>query len=115
MAYRVASTDISYPSPAVQVVEKIYSGFTDGRNVWLYRSTHAHADIEAVGFFTNGRRDGMRVGDALFNIAYSSAGSSAMTCHVVSASTGAIAASDTAGSSAFSQAYNCSVTVGSTG
>lgn len=80
----------------------------------IYRSTHAHAEIEAAGFFANGKRHGLSSGDALLNIPYSTDGSSAATWHIVSGSTGAIAASDTAGSSAYAQAYNVSVTVAST-
>lgn len=84
-------------------------GLADGQSLLIYRSTHAHGQIEAAGFFTNGKRHGMKVGDALLNLAVSSDGSSAATLHIVSGSTGAVAASDTAGSSAYDQAYDCSV------
>lgn len=114
MAYNTESTGSVYANQPLRRVEAMYQGFSDGRTVWLYRSTHAHGDIEASGFFADGKRHGMKLGDALLNVAYSSAGSSAATWHVVSASTGAVAESDTAGSSAYSQAYNVTVTPAST-
>lgn len=105
----MSTTSTIYSSaPRVQgIVDRFGSG---GRSVFIYPSTHSHTDIEATGFFTNGKRDGLQVGDLLINLPLSTAGSSAASIHVVSASTGAVAASDTAGSSAYSQAYNVSVT-----
>src|SRR5258708_32013275 len=114
MAYRASSTSSVFAKSPIPLVERIADRLTAGYGVWVYRSTHAHAEIEAAGFFTDGKRDGLRLGDLLFNVNYSSAGSSAATLHVVSASSGAVATSDTAGSSAFSQAYNVSVSVCST-
>lgn len=95
-------------------VREIHAPFGAGARVFIYSSTHAHAAIEAAGFFTNGKRAGMAAGDALLSLAVSSDGSSAATWHIVSGSTGAIAASDTAGSSAYAQAYNVTVSVAST-
>lgn len=95
-------------------VRCIHEPFSNGPKVFLYASTHAHAEIEATGFFTNGKRAGLTTGDAVLNLPISTAGSSAATWHIVSASTGANAASDTAGSSAYAQAYNASVSVAST-
>jgi hypothetical protein len=86
-------------------VERVYSGLSNGKGILLYRSTHTHSDIEATGFFADGKRHGMKIGDALLHI-HASSESSAATWHVVSASTGAVAASDTAGSSAYGQAFN---------
>ena len=94
-------------------VRQIFGGLSDGQAVFMYTSTHAHAAIEVVGFFADGKRHGMKVGDILIAANRSSDGSSAATLHVVSASTGAIAATSTFGSSAYSQAFNCSVTVAS--
>jgi hypothetical protein len=97
------------------VVERIgEGGLLGGRGQFRYMSTHSHADIEATGFFTDGKRHGMRIGDALLNLPVSTAGSSAATWHIVSASTGAIAASATAGSSAWNQAENVTVSPAST-
>lgn len=90
------------------------AGLSDGFGVFVYRSTHTHSDIEAAGFFTDGKRHGLKLGDVLIAAHFSSDGSSAATMHVVSASTGAIAASATAGSSAYNQAYNVSVSAATT-
>jgi hypothetical protein len=75
----------------------------------IYRSTHAHADIEATGFFKDAKRFGLKPGDIVIAAAYSTAGSSAVTLHQVSGSTGAISSS-TSASSAYNQAYNATVT-----
>lgn len=90
------------------------AGLADAFASWVYRSTHTHSEIEAAGFFTDGRRAGLKVGDALLNLCHTTTGSSAATWHVVSASTGAIAASATAGSSAWDQAFNVSVSAATT-
>lgn len=92
----------------------IYSPFSDGPKVFLHRSTDAHAAIEATGFFADGKSMGMAVGDLLINLAHSTAGSSAVTNHIISASTGAKAPSSTYGASAHNQAYNVSVSAGAT-
>ena len=89
-------------------------GLTDGQSLFIYRSTHAHGEIEAAGFFSDGKRHGMKIGDALLNLAVSSDGSSAATMHIVSASTAAISAASPLPASAYGQAFNCSVSVGST-
>jgi hypothetical protein len=114
MAYNTATTSSVFANNATPRVERIADGLTDGRGVFLYRSTHAHGEIEATGFFADGKRHGLKLGDALLNIAFSSDGSSAATWHVVSASTGAISAADPLPSSAYNQAFNVSVSVAST-
>lgn len=107
-----ATTHFGEVPPRVQLLNA--GGLTNGRATWTYTSSHSHTDIESVGFFADGKRHGLKLGDLLINAAYSTAGSSAATMHVVSASTGAVAASDTAGSSAWGQAYNVTVTPATT-
>lgn len=102
---------MAFSSSNLQIV---FSPFTDGAKTFIHRSTDAHATVEGVGYFADGKRLGMAVGDLLINLAHSTAGSSAVTHHIVSASTGAIAASATAGSSAHNQAFNCTVSAGAT-
>jgi len=99
-----------YP-PRVELVAA--GGLTDGRGFYRYMSTHSHTDIEATGFFADGARHGLKIGDVICNIPVSTAGSSAVTWHIVSNSTGAVAATD-ATRTAFDQAYNMSVSVAST-
>ncbi len=41
-----------------------------GKNLWLYNSTHAKSDLEGVGFFTDGDFLGMQQGDVLFAPTY---------------------------------------------
>lgn len=114
MAYNELSTSTVYSAQYAQKVERISDGFSDGHGVFIYRSTHAHGDIEATGFFADGKRHGLKVGDLLCNIAYSSAGSSAATWHVVSASTGAVSAASSDSAAAHNQAFNVTVTPATT-
>lgn len=70
-------------------------GLTDAKQVFLYESTHAHAAIESTaGFFIgcgfgspSASCVGMKVGDLLVNVNYSTAGSSAITWHRVTSLT----------------------------
>ncbi|MFG0324727.1 hypothetical protein ACF8EF_20725 [Pseudomonas sp. zjy_15] len=70
-------------------------GLTDGKQVFLYESTHAHAAIESTaGFFIgcgfgspSASCVGMKVGDLLVNVNHSTAGSSAITWHRVTSLT----------------------------
>lgn len=103
---------MAFSSSNLQLIHVGFNG--TGPKVFLHSSTEAHAAIEATGYFANGKRFGMTTGDLLMNLAVSSDGSSAATMHIVSASTGAIAATE-ATAAAHRQAYNVSVSVGSTG
>ena len=47
-----------------------------GIQQWQYISTNLTTDLTAVGFFTDGQRLGMQVGDVMFVVQYTSAGSS---------------------------------------
>lgn len=95
-------------------LQTIHSPFTDGPRVHVHRSTDTHSAIEATGYFSNGKRLGLNVGDLLIHMMHTSTGSSAATNHIVSGSTGAIAVSSTFGSSAHNQAFNCTVTAATT-
>jgi hypothetical protein len=88
-------------------VRTIDSGISDGMGLHIYRSTHAHAAVEGTGFFTDHKSWGLRLGDIVIAAAYSTAGSSAVTLHLVNASTGAVG---TPGSSVANQAFNATVT-----
>ena len=41
-----------------------------GRNLWYYNSTNTKANMEGVGFFTDGNELGMRTGDIVFAPTY---------------------------------------------
>lgn len=56
------------------------SAVAAGKSLWFYNSTHALADLVGVGFFTDGRRLGMKVGDVLIAPTYSTQGA---TSHVL--------------------------------
>ena len=36
---------------------------TTGRSMFLYESTDPHTDVDAVGYFTDGTKHGMKLGD----------------------------------------------------
>lgn len=91
-------------------LQTIHSPLTGGLRVFLHTSADPHATVEAAGYFANGKRLGMAVGDVVMSVATSSA----VTWHTVTASTGAVAVSSTYGSSAFNQAFNCTVSAAST-
>jgi hypothetical protein len=44
--------------------------------VWLYASSHPTATVAATGFFTDGEKLGMRPGDLMFTVKWTTAGSS---------------------------------------
>jgi hypothetical protein len=64
-----------------------------GGGLWFYSSTNATTDIVASGFFTDGKSLGMRPGDMMFGVQFTSAGSSVITF------TGAITGVSTSGAS----------------
>lgn len=77
----------SSTNPAAQIVSR----FTGTGSVYIYSSTHAHADIEAANFFTgcgfgspHANAIGLQIGDLVCNVNVSTAGSSAITWHRVS-------------------------------
>lgn len=39
---------------------------TSGVSLWAYASTDVHTDVDATGYFSNGKDLGMRVGDLVF-------------------------------------------------
>jgi hypothetical protein len=46
--------------------EKLVSNLDGTFNIWVYRSTDAHATVDAAGYFTNGVALGMKPGDIVF-------------------------------------------------
>lgn len=92
---------MAYDSTGNPVRKAVDLGITSAGSIWIYESTHAHADIESTaggGFFKGAGFGspglgsvGMRVGDLLVNINQSTAGSSAISWHritSISTSTG---------------------------
>lgn len=59
-------------SPAVAGGANVGSSRVGG-NVWAYRSTHARATVITTGFFSDGDKRGMRVGDLVHVIVTSTA------------------------------------------
>lgn len=47
-----------------------------GVQIWRYNSTNLTTDLVSAGFFTDGYRLGMQIGDLLFGTQWTSAGSS---------------------------------------
>jgi len=98
----------SSTNPARSILEL---AFVSGQAMHIYESTHAHAAIEAAGFFAGCRRGspssasiGMAVGDLVIAINQSTAGTSAITMHRVSS---------LSTSTGFGSPINASVSVGS--
>lgn len=67
-------------------------GFTSGNNLWAYESTHAHSALESANFFNGcgygsptNNSVGMQVGDLVVAINQSTAGTSAISLHRVTA------------------------------
>ena len=66
---------------------------SQGGNLWYYGSTNLTTDLTASNFFSDGWYLGMRPGDMVFGVQFSSAASSVQTFW------GAIASASTAGAS----------------
>lgn len=49
-----------------------------GGNLWYYCSTNTTAEVVAANFFTDGKALGMRPGDVLLGVFYTSVGTSAI-------------------------------------
>lgn len=67
----------------------ILAGIGAGPSTWVYTDGDAHTDVDATGYFTNGSKLGMKVGDLVFvqnTTGYTT------TLHSVSAVSGAGAA-----------------------
>jgi hypothetical protein len=67
-----------------------------GGGLWFYSSTNATTDLVAAGFFSDGKNLGMRPGDMVQGVQFTSAGSSVITFY------GAITAITTAGAASLS-------------
>ena len=67
------------------MLTRIGGGIGAGPSLWIYQSTTAHGDADAVGFFTDGYVRGMRVGDPV--IVVETDASYAISLHVVITST----------------------------
>ena len=64
-----------------------------GGGLWLYQSSHGTTEIQDSNFFADGYFMGMRPGDLLFNVQWTTAGSTpVISMHVIeSASTAGVA------------------------
>lgn len=67
-----------------------------GGGLWFYCSTNQSTDIAATGFFTDGKALGMRPGDMVMGVQFTSAGSSVTTFY------GAITSISSAGAATIS-------------
>lgn len=92
MAYSGTTAATSLANPPRKLVEGIYGnqGTTglstapgapgaQGGALWFYCSTNLTTDLTASNFFTDGKTLGMRPGDVVFGMQFSSAGSSVQT------------------------------------
>lgn len=95
-------------------LERVYNNLGSGWAMFAHRSTETHTDIEATGYFENGRRLGMKRGDAVMHLCGTTTGSSAATWHVVTASTGAVSAASSDSAAAWNQAFNITVSPATT-
>ena len=71
MAYAGSTAGSTVSNPPI-LTQAALAGSTNqgstsarGPQQWMYRSTHTQALVAATGFFTDGRRLGMRLGDSL--------------------------------------------------
>lgn len=67
-----------------------------GGGLWYYSSTNLTTDLVAAGFFSDGKTLGMRPGDMVMGVQFTSAGSSVTTFY------GAVTAITTAGAASLS-------------
>lgn len=71
---------------------------TQGGGLWYYNSTNLTTDITQPGFFSDGLQLGMRPGDLVFGVQFSSAGSTVTTFQGAVASVTSTGASLSTGS-----------------
>lgn len=92
MAYSGTTAATSLANPPRQLLDNSISlqgttGLTtapaapngQGGALWYYSSTNATTDITATNFFTDGKALGMRPGDMIMGVQFTSAGSSVIT------------------------------------
>ena len=92
MAYSGSTAATTLANPPRKLIEGIAgmvgtTGLTtapaspggQGGALWFYSSTNATTDIVASNFFTDGKALGMRPGDMVIGVQFTSAGSSVVT------------------------------------
>lgn len=92
MAYSGSTAATTLANPPRKVVEGVAglagtTGLTtapgapgaQGGALWVYSSTNATTDLVASNFFSDGRNLGMRPGDIVIGVQFTSAGSSVQT------------------------------------
>ena len=96
MAYSGTTAATSLANPPRQILSASMSlvattGLTtapaapngQGGSLWYYNSTNQSTDIVATNFFTDGKTLGMRPGDMVMGVQFTSAGSSVITFYGV--------------------------------
>lgn len=79
------------------VVNGVAGSSDCGGNIWAYRSTNTFAEAAAANFFSDGHKLGMRKGDIVFVVTYSTAiATGAMGIGVIATSVASSAATLTA-------------------
>ena len=58
---------------AVAVPQLLVPGVGGGVALWVYKSTDAHGDVDATGYFTDGLARGMKLNDIMIVIDSSTA------------------------------------------
>jgi len=109
MAYSGTTAASSVSNPPRQLIQSIGGSFgttglttnpnapgAQGGGLWFYASTNLTTDLVASGFFSDGEALGMRPGDLVMGVQFSSAGSS------VTSFMGAITGITTAGAASMS-------------
>lgn len=92
MAYSGSTAGTTLANPPRKLIEGMYgnagtTGLTtapgapaaQGGALWFYCSTNATTDVVASNFFSDGKALGMRPGDVVFGVQFTSAGSSVTT------------------------------------
>ena len=92
MAYSGSTAASSVANPPRQMIQSVganqgTTGLTttpnavgaQGGGLWFYCSTNATTDLLVANFFTDGKSLGMRPGDMVFGMSFTSAGSSVQT------------------------------------
>lgn len=93
MAYKSSTNASSVANPPKLLVPSIgafaaSSAFSSaavqrqyGGALWHYVSTHSSTAVIAANFFSDGKKLGMKVGDAVWGVQFSTAGSSGKVYH----------------------------------
>lgn len=76
---KIAMGGIGYSNPSSTALSTATPGGKQGTSLWFYSSTNSSTETMASNFFSDAWYLGMRPGDVILGLYYSSAGSSVVT------------------------------------